>query len=157
VKLLKYLRSTLGITLTELVVTIGIAGILMGIAIPSFISSLPTLRLSDAAQQVATDLRLARTKAISRGTKYRLTLVGGVPGATSYVIDKEDPDNPGTYIDESGPFDLPEGITVSAVGPHPFFSPRGTASVASWITLSNGTETQDVQLNAAGMVSIPES
>jgi len=155
VKLQKYLRSKLGITLIEMVVTLGIAGILMGIAIPSFISWLPTLRLSDAAQQVATDWRLARTKAISRGTKYRLTLVGGVPGATSYVIDKEDPDNPGTYIDESGPFELPEGITVSAVESVAYFDPRGTASTASTITLSNGTDTQDVQLNTAGLVSVP--
>ena len=153
-KLKKYFRSPAGTTITDLVVTLGMAAILMGIAIPSFISWLPTFRLSDAAQQVSSDWQLARMKAISQGNKFRLSLVGGV-GATSYVLDQEDPDNPGTYIDESGPFDLPEGITVSAVGPQPFFDPRGTASVASSITLSNGTETQDVQLNAAGMVSIP--
>jgi len=155
VKLQKCVQSSLGITVTEMMLTLGMAAILMGIAVPSFMSWLPTFRLSDAAQQVAADWQLARTKAISQGNKFRLTLVGGVPGATSYVIDEEDPDNPGTYIDESGPFDLPEGITVSAVGPHPYFDPRGTASVASTITLSNGTETQVVQLNTAGRASIP--
>ena len=135
-------------------VTVGIAGILMGVAVPSFNAWLPTWRLSDAAQQVSSDWKLARMKAISQGNKFRLSLVGGV-GATSYVLDQEDPDNPGTYINESGPFDLPEGISVTAIGPHPYFDPRGTASVASTITLSNGTETQGVQVNAAGMVSIP--
>ncbi len=150
----KYFRSIAGTTITELMVTVGIAGILMGVAVPSFNAWLPTWRLSDAAQQVSSDWQLARMKAISQGNKFRLSLVGGV-GATSYVLDQEDPNNPGNFIDESGPFDFPEGIAVSAVGPHPFFSPRGTASVASTITLSNGTETQDIQLNAAGMVSIP--
>lgn len=150
----KYFRSPAGTTITELIVTVAIGGILMGIAVPSFNAWLPTWRLSDAAQQVSSDWQLARTKAISQGNEFRLSLVGGV-GATSYVLDQEDPVNPGTFINESGPFDLPEGITVSAVGPIPFFDPRGTASVASSITLSNGTETQVVQVNAAGMVSIP--
>jgi len=135
-------------------VTVGIAGILMGVAVPSFNAWLPTWRLSDAAQQVSSDWKLARMKAISQGNKFRLSLVGGV-GATSYVLDQEDPNNPGNFINESGPFDLPEGISVTAIGPHPYFDPRGTASVASTITLSNGTETQGVQVNAAGMVSIP--
>jgi len=150
----KYFRSPAGTTITDLMVTVGIAGILMGVAVPSFNAWLPTWRLSDAAQQVSSDWQLARMKAISQGNKFRLSLVGGV-GATSYVLDQEDPDNPGTYINESGPFDLPEGITVSAVGAHPFFDPRGIASVASTITLSNGSEEQEVKLNAAGMVSIP--
>ena len=155
-KLQKYFRSPAGTTITDLMVTVGIAGILMGVAVPSFMSWLPTFRLSDAAQQVSSDWQLARTKAISQGNKFRLSLVGGV-GATSYVLDQEDPDNPGTFINESGPFDLPEGITVSAVGPHPFFSPRGTPNEESSITLSNGTEEQEIELNAAGMVSIPEN
>ena len=138
-KLQKYFRSPAGTTITDLIVTVAIAAILSGIAVPRFMSWLPTFRLSDAAQQVSSDWQLARIKAISQGNKFRLSLVGGV-GATSYVLDQVDPDNPGTYIDESGPFDLPEGITVSAVGPHPYYDPRGTASVASTITLSNGTE-----------------
>ena len=155
-KLQKYFRSSSGTTLTELMVTVAIAGTLMGIAVPSFNAWLPTWRLSDAAQQVSLDWKLARAKAISQGNNFRLSLVGGV-GATSYELEREFPLNSNDYIFESGPFDLPEGITVSAVGPHPFFSPRGTPNEESWITLSNGTEEQKIELNAAGMVSIPEN
>ena len=45
-----------GFTLMELMATLGVAAILMAIAIPKFTSTLPGLRLNDAARQIATDL-----------------------------------------------------------------------------------------------------
>jgi type IV fimbrial biogenesis protein FimT len=135
-------------------VTIGVAAILMGAAIPSFLSWLPTLRLSSAARQIATDLQLARMKAISQNTKFRVTFVGSIPGATSYQLEK---DNGGTFVTESGPFILPEGITVSAVSATSEFQPRGTTNATSNITLTNGSGQKLVCVKTVGRVNIAES
>ena len=142
-----------GFTVLELMVAIGIAMVVLGIAIPSFTAWLPTLRLSSAARQVATDLQVARMKAISQNVKYRLNFVT----ATSYTFEK-DADNNGVFDSpaESGPFSLPEGITVGATGGTSEFQPRGTASAASTITLRNGNnETKTVQVAIVGRVTLP--
>lgn len=142
----RYLRLPHGFTVIELIVLSGLLMVLMTIAVPNFLSWLPTLRLSSAVRQVATELQLARMKAISQNTKFRLNFVT----STSYVVEK---DNSGTFATESGPFSLPEGITTT-VGTTSEFQPRGTANTAGTITLSNGNETKQVEIIAVGRVKI---
>ena len=146
-----------GFTVLELIVAIGIAMVVMGIAVPSFMTWLPTLRLSSGARQVATDLQVARMKAISQNVKFRITF-GTLPSA-SYQLER-DTNSDGTYdlpgeLD-SGPFSLPDGITITAVVGTPEFQPRGTASSTSTITVRNGNdETKSVQVAIVGRVMIP--
>ncbi len=148
-----YSRAASGFTVLELIVAIAIASIVMGIAIPSFLSWMPTLRLSSGARQVATDLQVARMKAISQNVKFRVNFIGSIPGATSYQLEK---DNGGTFIADSGPFSLPDGITVSALSLTSEFQPRGTVNSASSITLQNiNSETKQIQVAAVGRVMIP--
>lgn len=142
-----------GFTVLELIVAIGIAMVVMGIAVPSFMTWLPTLRLSSGARQVATDLQVARMKAISQNRKFRLNFAT----TTTYYLEA-DLDNDGTIAsgeNDSGPFSLPEGITTT-VGTTPEFQPRGTASAAATITLQNSnSETKSVQVAVVGRVTIP--
>ena len=146
-------RAASGFTLLELIVAISIASVVMGIAIPSFLSWMPTLRLSSGARQVATDLQVARMKAISQNVKFRVSFIGSIPWATSYRLEK---DNSGTFVTDTGPFSLPEGITVSALSATSEFQPRGTVNSASNITLQNiNSETKTVQVAAVGRVTIP--
>ncbi len=102
-----------GFTVMELVVVIGLMAIISAIAMPSFVSWLPSYRLSAGARQVAADLQLARMKAISRNTSYHLNFL------TSSTYQPEyDNDNDGTPEEQDGgPFTLPVGITVTATGP----------------------------------------
>jgi len=51
----------------ELMVTISIAGILLGVAIPSFTSIISSNRLTTYANELVTALNLARSEAIKRG------------------------------------------------------------------------------------------
>jgi type IV fimbrial biogenesis protein FimT len=61
------LESSTGYTLMELMVTISIAGILLGVAIPSFTSIISSNRLTTYANELVTALNLARSEAIKRG------------------------------------------------------------------------------------------
>ncbi|MFI3154860.1 MAG: GspH/FimT family pseudopilin [Methylococcaceae bacterium] len=56
-----------GFTLTELMITLAIAGTLIGIAIPSFTSIISSNRLTADANELVTALSLARSEAIKQG------------------------------------------------------------------------------------------
>ena len=137
-------RNRAGFTLIEMMATLGVAAILMAIAIPQFLSVLPGLRLNDAARQVATDLQLARMRAISQNNSNTVTfntstgVYSSSLGSESYDIDQ-----------------LYPGIALSAVTANPVFTSRGTASTPATITLSNGSTTKAVQVTAVGRVRIP--
>ena len=61
------LEHSPGFTLMELMVTIAIAGILLGVAIPSFTSIISSNRLTTYANELVTALNFARSEAIKRG------------------------------------------------------------------------------------------
>lgn len=56
-----------GFTLLELMVTVAIASVLVGIAIPSFTSLISSNRLTTYANELVTTLNLARSEAVKRG------------------------------------------------------------------------------------------
>jgi type IV fimbrial biogenesis protein FimT len=136
-------RNRAGFTLIEMLATISVAGILMAIAIPRFFSVLPGLRLNDAARQVATDLQLARMRAISQNNTNTVTFNTGT-GVYSFSLGSESYD-----IDQLYP-----GIALTAATANPVFTSRGTASTPATITLSNGTAIRQVQVTPVGRVRI---
>jgi len=138
-----------GFTVIELIVVLAVALIVMGVALPNMISWLPNYRLSSGARQVAGDLQLARMKAISQNTKYRLRFTDD----NTYEFWKDD----GGWAKESGGFDLPDGITVTNTVPFDTseFQARGTVNAASVITLQNiNSLTKQVQISIVGRVAI---
>jgi prepilin-type N-terminal cleavage/methylation domain-containing protein len=146
----RFSRVEAGFTLVEFLVAIVVVAILVAVALPDLFASLRGLRLSDGARQLASDLQLARMKAISQHTKYRLSF-GSYPAAT-YSIEKH---NGAAFAVESGPFTLPEGISVTGVSPSVSeFQSGGTANAASTITLTNGSATKTVQVSLVGRVRI---
>ncbi len=56
-----------GFTLIELMITLSIAGMLIGIAIPSFTSIITSNRLTASTNELVTALNLARSEAVKRG------------------------------------------------------------------------------------------
>ena len=133
-----------GLTLMELMATLGVAAILMAIAIPNFMSTLPSLRLNDAARQVATDLQQIRMKAIAQNLPYQITF-----STNTYVLQRCS----GSCANESGSIVLPQGITITATAA-PQFQPRGTAAAATTIQLSNGSSNKWVCVRTVGRVNI---
>jgi type IV fimbrial biogenesis protein FimT len=65
-----------GFTLIELIVTVSIAAILMSMAIPSFIDTIRSNRLTTYANEFVTALNMARSEAVKRGIKVTITRKG---------------------------------------------------------------------------------
>jgi len=152
-------RSERGFTVIELLAVISIMMVVTAIATPSFYYWLPKYRLSAGARQIAADLQLARMKAISQNTSYRLRFTDD----ETYQIWKED----GVWAQapNTGDFELPDGITVS--DPTVFFfdtsefQSRGTANTGvgnSEIEITNTDgATQAVCMETVGRVHIENS
>ena len=143
-KLKKFVPKVKGFTLIEILATMSVAGILIGIAVPRFYALLPGIRLASAARQVATDLQLARMRAISQHANQ--TVAFNTSTAT-YTFGTADTRNlnqlyPGTTI-----------TNVSAG--NPTFTTTGTAAAQTTITLSNGGVTKQVLVATIGRVNIP--
>ncbi|GAA5534379.1 type II secretion system protein [Deinococcus aluminii] len=78
--------DTRGFTLLELLVVLAIIGILAGIFGISLIRSIRNAELREAATQVATDLRRARSQA-QRGSADVVLVLPGSGGGTTYTVD----------------------------------------------------------------------
>lgn len=78
-------RTQRGLTLIECVVTLAIIVITLGAAIPSFTEARERRQLEGAAAQLATDIRHARSLAVSQATPIRLRVQQTVDG-TCYVV-----------------------------------------------------------------------
>jgi prepilin-type N-terminal cleavage/methylation domain-containing protein len=143
----KKISSSTGFTLAEVLTGIGLFGILAAIAVPNFNSTLPGLRLGDAARQIAIDLQQLRMKAIAQNIPYQATI-----SSSTYLLQKCN----GSCTSDSGNIALPTGITASASGA-PQFLGRGTASAGVTITLSNGSTTKYVCVKTVGRVNIQDT
>lgn len=66
-----------GFTLVELLITITIAGILAGIALPSFQNLMRTQRVKSAAFDLVSNLTLTRSEAVKRNANVSMTAAGG--------------------------------------------------------------------------------
>ena len=173
--MLKKLTDKSGFTLIELIVTLSIFGIMMVIAIPSFLNYRPTMKLKGAARDISSSFQWARMKAVSENNTFAVKFT-----CNSYSI-YDDNDNDDIYADTTDSSDiavrtstLPDGISfgvgtnvssgVSGGGtPADFitfggdacdFQPRGTADSGTvYITNTKG-ESYAVTVSSSGRVLI---
>ncbi len=66
-----------GVTMIEACMTLAIAGILAGSALPSFTESLDKRKVEGLSSEVGTDLRYARSEAVARNTGVRVSFYQG--------------------------------------------------------------------------------
>jgi prepilin-type N-terminal cleavage/methylation domain-containing protein len=145
---MKALQSQSGFTLIELMAAIGVAALLMVIAIPYFSSTLPHLRLNDAARQIATDLQQVRMRAIAQSIPYQINF-----STTTYVVQSCN----GSCTDVGGSMALPDGITITPPSTAPQFQPRGTVASAATIRVTNGTTNKWVCVRIVGRINIQDT
>jgi len=61
-----WVRGQCGFTLMELVIVVVVIGIIAGMAVPSFLSYMPKLKVKSTARDVVSDLRFSRSQSISQ-------------------------------------------------------------------------------------------
>lgn len=138
---MRRVESESGFTLTELVVSLAVLGILVAIAIVILLGVLEQRRVDAAAKQFASDMRLAHTNATNQLTDWRVVFMpDGSPladcsGAVDYCLVRlASPYGTGDSNPEVAGLvgrDLPEGTKIKSVT----FAPDCSAGDADAVVL----------------------
>ena len=138
-------RDVLGLTFAELLVSLAVAAILFGVATPRIAMMLGAIRLPLGTRQLASDLNMARTTAVLRNTRGRMTFSGN-----AYT----------TRYDAGEPREvrgaLPAGVRIARVprsGAVRFF-PTGRADNATVVVAGANGRRRSVVINQRGRVVI---
>lgn len=73
---MRHYKVKSGFTLIEMLVSVAVLAILVGVAVPSFQSTLDKRRLNDAGEQIYSDLQFARSEAIKRNANVSVAFRG---------------------------------------------------------------------------------
>ncbi|MBI1904762.1 MAG: GspH/FimT family pseudopilin [Rhodocyclales bacterium] len=73
------MRSSRGFTLIELMITVAILAILLGVGVPSFVDYIRNSRTSTQVNELATALNTARSEAIARGVPVSVSACSVAP------------------------------------------------------------------------------
>jgi type IV fimbrial biogenesis protein FimT len=147
-------QITVGFSLTELVVVLAVAMILMAVGMPSFMRAYHTYQLSSAATQVADMLRLARYDAIRRNMQMNCV----------FQVSGTDPNNTNIWIATTATNVLDQSQKQTVLGPSGNLVPQGavpntaaliTASKVSMATTNPSPTNATITFDARGALSPP--
>jgi type IV fimbrial biogenesis protein FimT len=149
-----------GFTLMELILVVAVMGIVAAIAIPSFMSFLPGMRVNGAARQVMSDLMDARMEAVKQNHEFKVFFLNN---HEYKILDDNDSDG----VDDGGletskTVDIQNNysdVTFSSTG-DPIFTPKGivpSLSDTATITIQNSDGgCKKVKVSITGRVKIDE-
>lgn len=144
------MRRTKGFTLTEMLLTLAIIGMLLGISAPVYASFLQRNDLDLTAMQLVGTLRRAETYA--RAGKGSAAWSIKIQSGTVTLFRGTDFAGRNTTYDETSA--IPTAIVTSGLSEIHFSQLYGTPDTTGNIVLtSNTNETRTITLNAVGMVA----
>jgi len=134
-------RTNQGFTLVELMVILGLMGLLISISVPSMQGYMQSNRFDVTCDQLTSDLALTRSLAVARGRVLRFSAT-----ATGYRI--TDP-GAGTLIRERS---FEGSVSLGGIAQADFF-PWGAAD-ATILDLGDGCQTRTVNILPTGIVEV---
>lgn len=141
------IKSGAGFTLIEMLLSVAVIGLLVGMSVPVYRNMFVKNDLDVAATTVAETLRRAQVQSqssdgdISWGVKVQTGKISLFKG-TSYIT--QDPN----YEEK---FDMPASIAISGTSEIVFTKFTGETTGGT-ITLSSDTDSKDITVNSKGMV-----
>jgi len=151
----RFLHNNRGVTMMNLIVTVGIFFILAAIAVPNLVAQQPSRRLNGATRQVLAELVWARGKAAAENNKF---VVFFTNNTTLTILDDDDGDETvdGGELTFTKSFsDSFSDVTYAVAGDQPVvFNSRGTTGGTTTVTVSNASGTKDVSVSVTGNVRI---
>ena len=163
------MRSERGYTLFEVLIVVGLIGVVSAISVPVFIESNRRSDLWSGAEQIGATFRSARFKAISQNTAYRV--VFNCPGANELRalvmgVAPDDDDLPTrcgeSYEGDSGTIELPTGVaydpdgaTYLEVSGRGIFTAAGGA-IPLTVTVTHGGAIRTLTISGTGQVTFAD-
>lgn len=163
------MRSEHGYTLVEILVVVGLIGVVSAISVPVFIESNSRNALWTGAEQIGGAIRSARFKAISQNTPYRVAF--NCPAANELralimtgdpAVDDDEDRCSQTLEGDSGAIELPTGVTYDAeeatalqVTGRGNFTAAGGA-IPLTITVTHGSATRTLTVSATGQITFTD-
>jgi hypothetical protein len=144
-------RSERGTTITDLMVALGIGGVLLGIALPNFVAMRAPYALRAATTTIASDVTVARMRAIAQNRRQRLAISAD---NGTWVLQQETA--PGTFESVGGTRALPEGCTFGQSPDSPIFDTRGMLVAPAALEVSGEAGTRTISVNILGQATISD-
>jgi len=163
------MRSERGYTLIEVLITLGLIGIVTAISVPVFMESNERSNLWSGSEQIGAAIRQTRLKAISTNNTFRVAFACPAANELRSLILTGDPavdDDPGRCSDtldgDSGVIELPTGVAYSVgattslqVTGRGVFSANGGA-IPSVITVTHGGSTRTLTVSGTGQITFTD-
>jgi len=146
------IKGKSGLTLIELLITMGLLAILLGVSIPLINQTwLPRYRLKSAARNLASNMQLARLKAITTNVRHGIYF----DGASGYRLYSDDNNNKNFDSGEEEKTVILENVTCTTAPQTINFLPAGTATADRVIIRNSKGQTTDViVLGTTGRIRI---
>ena len=146
-----------GFTLMELLITLGILGIMLTASWGSFQGMIRQHRLTGATNQVATHLRLARERSVAEGNNYIVTF--RVAQNDYQIWDDEGNDAVATPTEGRVNHTIPAGVAIQTANffasNRIIFQADGTTNASGAVQLANGENSRSINVLAAtGKVTV---
>jgi prepilin-type N-terminal cleavage/methylation domain-containing protein len=142
-----------GLTAIEIIVTLAIIAILVGVIVPTLSKYLPGIKLNGSTKTLVANLREAQEKAVTEQNQYLVRFSpADIPPTYKLItiVNSVETEIRQVSLQSDQTLNLEPTITGNQI----IFSPDGGPSSSGDITISNGAQNKIISVSPAGFIAI---